>query len=182
MPIITPAKLLQRNKKYAENHQAFPTMAEVVENGGVFETTLVLTCVDFRVNPDHFLQTKPEDQILVARSPAGRVDDSFVKEVMLFEAFLGLTSVLVIHHTDCGASHFKDANIRKFHKDRLPDHLEIDNMVFGAFDNLGQSVRDDIRFLKTSPYIPNKLADKCHGFIYDIKTGLLTPVEYDDSA
>jgi len=72
---------------------------------------------------------------------------------MLFEAFLGLTSVVVIHHTgelsifsghgtdsnseflsDCGASHFKDANIRKFHKDRLPDHSEIDHMVFGAFD------------------------------------------------
>jgi carbonic anhydrase len=72
--------------------------------------------VDFRVNPDLFLQTKPqgtfafptpyhnqavdiEDQILVARNPAGRVDAAFVQEVMLFEAFLGLKSVLVIHHT-----------------------------------------------------------------------------------
>jgi carbonic anhydrase len=72
---------------------------------------------------------------------------------MLFEAFLGLNRIIVIHHTgelsilfghgksynlnlfsDCGASQFKDADIRKFHKDRLPDHSEIDHMVFGAFD------------------------------------------------
>ncbi|KAH8665157.1 carbonic anhydrase [Tricladium varicosporioides] len=179
MPTITPATLLERNKKYSENHQAFPTMAEATASGGAFETTLVLTCVDFRVNPDQFLQTKPQDQILIARTPAGRVAPAFVQEVMLFEAFLGLTSVIVIHHTDCGASHFKDADIRKFHKDRLPDHSEIDHMVFGAFDNLEQSVRDDIHMLKTSPYIPKKLADNCHGFVYDIKTGLLTPVEHE---
>ncbi|CZR67006.1 uncharacterized protein PAC_16905 [Phialocephala subalpina] len=179
MPIITPTALLERNKKYAESHQGFPIIAEAVANGGVFEATLVPTCVDFRVNPDHFLRTKPEDQILVARNPAGRVVPAFLQEVMLFEAFLGLTSVVVIHHTDCGASHFKDDDIRKFHKDRLPDHSEIDHMVFGAFDNLEQSVRDDIHILKTSPYIPKKLADNCHGFVYDIKTGLLTPVEYE---
>jgi carbonic anhydrase len=76
-----------------------------------------------------------------------------VQQVMLFEAFLGLTSVVVIHHTgmlatfpqlgtkflldviaDCGASIFKNPDIRKFHKDRLPDHPEIDDMSFGAFE------------------------------------------------
>ena len=35
---------------------------------------------------------------------------------------------------DCGASYFKDPDIRKYHKDRLPDHSEIDHMVFGAFE------------------------------------------------
>ncbi|KAF2726805.1 hypothetical protein EJ04DRAFT_529957 [Polyplosphaeria fusca] len=163
-------------------------MAEVTASGGIFETTLVLTCVDFRVNPDLFLQTKPqvadiEDQILVARNPAGRVDAAFVQEIMLFEAFLGLKSVLVIHHTgkylslNCGASHFKDTEIHKFHKNRLPNHSEIDQMIFGAFNNLEESVRQDIHILKTSPYIPKNLADNCHGFVYDIQTGGLTPVE-----
>lgn len=46
-------------------------------------------------------------------------------------------------------------------------------------NSLEQIVRDDIHILKTSPYIPKKLADNCHGFVYDIKTGLLTPVEYE---
>lgn len=55
---------------------------------------------------------------------------------MLFDAFVGLKSVIVIHHTDCGGSQFKNADIRQFHKERLPEHHheEIEGMVFGAFD------------------------------------------------
>ncbi|KAH8819432.1 carbonic anhydrase [Xylogone sp. PMI_703] len=179
MPALTPDIILQRNKDYAESHKPAPTIEEQLSSGLKFETTLVITCADFRLNPDLFLKTKPEDQILVSRNPAGRAGPA-LQEIMLFDAFLGLTTVVVIHHTDCGASHFKDAEIRKVHKDRLPDHSEIDHMVFGAFDNLEQSVRDDLRLLKTSPYIPKKLADHCYGFVYDIKTGLLTPVEYKE--
>jgi carbonic anhydrase len=43
--------------------------------------------------------------------------------------------------------------------------------------SLEQSVRDDLNFLKTSPYIPKALADSSYGFIYDIKTGLLSRVD-----
>ncbi|EHK20200.1 uncharacterized protein TRIVIDRAFT_68765 [Trichoderma virens Gv29-8] len=164
-----------------QTHNPPPTIAEQVALGRVFETTLVITCVDFRLNPDQFLQTKPEDQILISRNPAGRVAPA-LQEVMLFDVFLGLKSVIVIHHTDCGGSQFKDADIREAHKCRLPDHSEIDNMVFGAFDNVEQSVRDDLHILKTSPYVPKRIADQCFGFVYDIKTGLLTPVDYNNHA
>jgi carbonic anhydrase len=74
-----PKFQLTHVRKYAESHEAFPTIAEAAASGGVSETTLVrkledkpvmpsdigkltlkVTCVDFRVNPDKFLQTKPE--------------------------------------------------------------------------------------------------------------------------
>ncbi|PTB37945.1 hypothetical protein M441DRAFT_147383, partial [Trichoderma asperellum CBS 433.97] len=160
-----------------ETHNPAPTIVEQVALGRVFETTLVITCVDFRLNSDLFLQTRPEDQILISRNPAGRVTPA-LQEVMLFDVFLGLRSVIVIHYTDCGASYFKDVDIRKAHKSRLPNHSEIDNMVFGAFDNVEQSVKDDLHILKTSPYVPKRIADQCFGFVYNIKTGLLTPVDY----
>ncbi|KKO98290.1 hypothetical protein THAR02_09613 [Trichoderma harzianum] len=152
--------------KYAETHNPSPTIAEQIALGRVFETTLVITCVDFRLNPDQFLQTKPE----------GRVGPA-LQEIMLFDVFLGLKRVIVIHHTDCGGSQFKDADIREAHKSRLPDHSEIDHMVFGAFEEVEQSVRDDLHLLKTSPYVPKRISDQSLGFVYDIKTGLLTPVE-----
>ncbi|KAL7940492.1 carbonic anhydrase [Trichoderma barbatum] len=152
--------LLERNKKYAKTHDPASTIAEQKALGRVFETTLV-------------------NQILISRNPAGRVTPA-LQEVMLFDVLLGLKSVIVIHHTDCGASHFKDADIREIHKSRLPDHSEIDNMVFGAFDNVEQSVRDDLHTLKTSPYVPKRIADHSVGFVYDIKSGLLTPVDYND--
>ncbi|KAL7896051.1 hypothetical protein HDV63DRAFT_405954 [Trichoderma sp. SZMC 28014] len=153
--------LLERNKKYSETHSPAPTIAEQVALGHVFETTLV-------------------NQVLISRNAAGRVAPA-LQQVMLFDAFIGLKSVIVIHHTDCGASHFKEVDIRKAHKSRLPDHPEIDEMVFGAFDDVEKSVRDDLHILKTSPYVPKRIADQCYGYIYDIKTGLLTPVEYVNS-
>ncbi|KAM0263215.1 hypothetical protein ACHAQJ_001370 [Trichoderma viride] len=138
MAHFLPETFLERNKTYAETHTPAPTIAEQKALGLTFETTLVVTCVDFRLNPDQFLQIKPHD---------------------------------------CGASQFKNEDIRAVHKSRLPDHSEIDGMVFGAFDDVEQSVRDDLQILKTSPYVPKKLADNSFGFVYDIKTGLLTSVE-----
>lgn len=38
------------------------------------------------------------DQILISRNPAGRVTPA-LQEVMLFDVFLGLRSVIVIHYT-----------------------------------------------------------------------------------
>ncbi|KIM96935.1 hypothetical protein OIDMADRAFT_58484 [Oidiodendron maius Zn] len=62
------------------------------------------------------------------------------------------------------------------HKNQFPDHPEIDDIVFGAFiRNMAFAT-----IYGTSPYTPKKLADHCFGFMYDIKMGLLTPVEYDD--
>jgi carbonic anhydrase len=45
------------------------------------------------------------------------------------------------------------------------------------FNSLEQSVRDDIAILKENPYIRKELADRAVGFVYDLKTGLLTPVK-----
>jgi carbonic anhydrase len=48
-------------------------------------------------------------------------------------------------------------------------------------DSVEQSVRDDLHLLKTSPYVPKRIADQCFGFVYDIKTGRLTPVDYHNN-
>jgi hypothetical protein len=72
---------------------------------------------------------------------------------MLFDSFLGLAAAIVIHHTgvfkiipgpilkrpnwyrnlDCGVNYFKEEEICKVYKSRLPKHLEIDGMVLRAF-------------------------------------------------
>lgn len=46
-------------------------------------------------------------------------------------------------------------------------------------NSVEQSVRDDLHVLKTNLYITKELADNSSGFVYDIKTGLLTQVEYE---
>ncbi|TKA77037.1 hypothetical protein B0A49_02218 [Cryomyces minteri] len=80
--------------------------------------------------------------------------------------------------SDCGAVHYEDAQIRAGLRERLPDHLEIDDMVFGAVaTSIEQSVKDDLSIPKSLPYIRKELANFSAGFVFDIKTGLLSPVE-----
>ena len=43
--------------------------------------------------------------------------------------------------------------------------------------SLEQSVRDDLAVIKGSPLVRKQLADRTYGFVYDIKTGLVSPLE-----
>jgi carbonic anhydrase len=45
---------------------------------------------------------------------------------------MGLRDIIVVHHTDCGTTKFRDEQIRASLKERIPDQgKEIDAMIFG---------------------------------------------------
>ena len=48
-----------------------------------------------------------------------------------------------------------------------------DIMAFLSFED---SVRDDLKFLRDSPFLRKELAGSVRGFVLDITTGLLKPV------
>ena len=78
---------------------------------------------------------------------------------------------MLIHHTDCGMLTFKD--------DELKTQVERETGIrppfsFEAFTDLEGDVRQSIRRIKASPFIPYK--DSVRGFIYDVKTGRLREV------
>lgn len=41
---------------------------------------------------------------------------------------------------------------------------------------LEESVREDLKFLKSQPLLRQKIKDNAKGYVYDIKTGKLNPV------
>ena len=99
-----------------------------------------------------------------------------MKDVLTFDGLAPLTDIIVIHHTDCGSTHYKNAEIEKLLKSRGPAH-QVDAMGdFGQIDDLEQSVKDDVAFLENSPFLRSELKGKVHGFLYDIKTGELKDV------
>jgi hypothetical protein len=73
-----------------------------------------------------------------------------LNDIIALDGFIGIKDLLVIHHTgistsalssctftdyslaDCGTLSFKDENIRKGLKARLPERDDIDGMSFGA--------------------------------------------------
>ena len=79
----------------------------------------------------------------------------------------------MIHHTDCGMLTFTTKQLQDMLKqDTGADAASID---FLTFTDLEQSIRDDVATIRSSALIPDDIP--VSGFIYDVKTGKLLPVE-----
>lgn len=130
----------------------------------------VLTCMDARLDPARILGLEEGDAHVI-RNAGGRAADA-LRSLVLSEQLLGTTTVVIIHHTDCGMLTFTDAQIHDKVKREL--HADADHIAFMPFNDLEQSVRDDIAFLRNSPLIPDQI--EIVGFIYDVRSGKLLPV------
>lgn len=131
----------------------------------------VLTCMDARVDPLRLLGLDVGDAH-VMRNAGGRVSDDAVRSLVLSSALLGTQHAVVIHHTDCGLGLTSDDAVR----DDLAGHgLDVGNVWIGAFDDLDQSVRDDVETLRSHPLIADRIT--VWGCVYDVRTGHLRPVD-----
>lgn len=163
---------LERNRVFAAagGHQG----AVVFPNLRLF----VLTCLDPRVDPAHFLGLALSDAMVV-RNVGGRVTPEVINDV----AFIGqltenilpdgpLFEVAVVHHTQCGTGAFADDAFRRRYADRigadestLRDHAVLDPVV---------SVTRDVERLRSADAIPGRIT--VSGHVYDVVTGLVETV------
>ena len=98
--------------------------------------------------------------------------DDVIRSLAISQRLLGTTEIVLIHHTDCGMLTFSDdavkADIERDTGLRPPFALE-------AFPDLEDDVRQSIRRIENSPFIPHK--DNVRGFVYDVTTGRLNEVQ-----
>ena len=167
---IDPA--LERNRTFAAagGHDG----AVVFPNLRLF----VITCLDPRVDPAHFLGLDLSDAIVV-RNVGGRVTQEVINDV----AFIGqiaenvlpdgpLFEVAVIHHTQCGAGAFADDAFRRDYAQRIgaPESSLREHAVL---DPAATVIRDVDR-LRSAPAISPRLT--VSGHVYDVATGLVETV------
>jgi carbonic anhydrase len=138
----------------------------------------VVTCLDPRVDPAHFLGLDLGDAAVV-RNVGGRVTPEVINDV----AFIGqiaenvlpdgpLFEVAVIHHTQCGSGAFADATFRRRYAARigadetsLREHAILDPV---------ETVKRDVERLRSAHAIPKRVA--VSGHVYDVVTGLVETV------
>jgi carbonic anhydrase len=134
---------------------------------------LVITCLDPRVDPAHFLGLGLSDAMVV-RNVGGRVTPEVINDV----AFIGqlsenllpdgpLFEVSVIHHTQCGTSALADDSFRRRYAERVGAN-ESDLREHAVLDPAA-TVTHDVELLRSASAIPGRVAFSGH--VYDVVTG-----------
>lgn len=163
MPVLD--ELLEANERFAEGFEKgdlpMPPARQVA----------VLTCMDARLHPERFLELDIGDAHVV-RNAGGRASDDAVRSLIISSKLLGTGEFVVIHHTDCGMLTFTTQELQE----RLTKETGADasGIEFLAFADLEESVVEDVRRIRESPFIPAEIP--VSGLVYDVRTGRLKEV------
>ncbi|KAF9892251.1 hypothetical protein FE257_002028 [Aspergillus nanangensis] len=106
----------------------------------------------------------------VIRNAGGKATDA-LRSLIISQQLLGTREIIIVQHTDCGMLTFTDEDIRA--KIRADLNQNTDHIAFLPFEQLDQSVSDDISLLKESPLI---LDVPITGYIYQVETGKIVRV------
>ncbi len=157
-------ELLRNNEAYAETFDKgdlpLPPAKRVA----------VVACMDARLNVYGMLGLKEGDAHVI-RNAGGVITEDEIRSLMISQRLLGTREIILIHHTDCGMLTFTDDEV----KGQIQQEVGIKpGFVLEAFADLEEDVRQSIRRIQASPFIPYK--DSVRGFIYEVETGRLREV------
>ena len=105
------------------------------------------------------------------RNASGVITDDEIRSLAISQHLLGTEEIMLIHHTDCGMLTFRDTEFEQMLEQEAGRRPEWSPR---SFPGLEEDVRDSIKRIKESPFIPK--TDEVRGFIYDVKTGRLEDV------
>ena len=130
----------------------------------------VVACMDARLDT-HSLLGIAEGDAHVIRNAGGVVTDDAIRSLTISQRLLGTTSIMLIHHTDCGMLTFRDDDVK--------DSIAADTglrpaFALEAFGDLDDDVRQSMGRIQANPFGPNK--GDVRGFVYDCGTGKLNEV------
>jgi carbonic anhydrase len=130
----------------------------------------IVACMDARLNPYPILGLSIGDAHVI-RNAGGVITDDEIRSLAISQHLLGTEQIMLIHHTDCGMLTFSDSDFEQMLEEEAGRRPEWRPR---SFSDLEGDVRDSIRRINESPFIPKK--DEVRGFIYDVKTGRLGEV------
>jgi carbonic anhydrase len=131
----------------------------------------VVACMDARLNVYAILGLQ-DGEAHVIRNAGGVVTQDEIRSLAISQRLLGTREIILIHHTDCGMLTFTDDGF----KQSIQDDTGIKpTWAAEAFPDLDQDVRQSIKRIKTSPFIPH--TDAVRGFVFDVATGRLNEVK-----
>ncbi|MDA9623434.1 carbonic anhydrase [Rhodobiaceae bacterium] len=183
----TLTSITENNKNYSEDFDKGDLASKPSKS------IAILTCMDTRINPLELCGLNIGETHII-RNAGGRVTDDAIRSLVISYKLLGTKDWFIIQHTDCGLSKITDKEIANL----LENDLETSTFENGnwknnknsnsesgsaqghkmkwyTFSNLKESILEDLEKIKNHPLIPKNI--NIYGFIYDVKTGKLQPIE-----
>ena len=157
------AHLLEHNRRYSEAFDR--TQLTAAPRRGL----AVLTCMDARIDLAGALGLEVGDAHVIRNAGALATEDA-IRSLAVSQQLLGTREVVLIAHTRCGLHGADEADLRG--RIAASTGRQTD-MVFGAFADLEDMVREQLTILRGDPRI---LRTPIHGLIYEVETGRLRPV------
>lgn len=143
-------ELLSRNADYAKTHHPrapLPTL-----------NTIVVSCVDARIDPAHILGLAPGEAV-VLRNAGARVTEEIERDIALLVAMASRAmgrpadpEIVLIHHTQCGVEMLCKREVVQ----RLSEATKLSTgaLEARAIHDHAASLREDVDRLAASPHVP----------------------------
>lgn len=107
----------------------------------------------------------------------GRAIDA-LRSITVAQHLFGIENVVVVHHTQCGATSFTpDGLIAAWHHEQGADLAGLYERESLAISDYVDSLRHDTQLVRRSPGTPRHV--NVHGYVFDIDDGRLTRVFED---
>ena len=158
--------LLEANQRFAD------TFSLAGFDGVARAGVAVVTCMDSRIDPLGMLGLKPGDA-KIFRNPGGRITPQALEALILGVHLLNVNRIVVIPHTRCAMASASEHELQE----RVGRSAGVDAtwQSFGVVEDQEASLREDLAKVETHPLIADSV--KVAGFIYDVDTGLLDPID-----
>jgi carbonic anhydrase len=157
-------ELLQNNERYAESFEKGDLPLPPARG------VAVVACMDARLDLHKILGLEEGDAHVI-RNAGGVITDDEIRSLAISQRLLGTREIILIHHTDCGMLTFTDEELKAQIQEEvgMKPHFSLE-----TFSDLEEDVRQSIRRIQASPFIPHK--ESVRGFIYEVESGRLREV------
>jgi carbonic anhydrase len=130
----------------------------------------VVACMDARLDPARALGLAEGDAHVI-RNAGGVVTDDVLRSLSISQHHLGTEEIMLLHHTRCGMQTFTD---EEFAQALEQSQGERPTWTARTFTDLEEDLRDSVRRIKESPFIPH--TGSVRAFIYEVETGRVREV------
>jgi carbonic anhydrase len=159
------ADLLKANSEYAQHF----TKEELT--GFAQKGLAIVTCMDSRIDPLRIVGMQAGDAKIL-RNAGARVTEDVLRTLVLATHLLGVKRVLVMPHTDCRMASADESEIHQQIKEA--SGVDTRGIEIRTVRDQNKALYQDIQRIESYPLLPQGI--KVMGAIYDVKTGLITPI------